>query len=146
MKTLLMIVRYCQIAYLIKCVKQSYNQVGQEFGSFAFAWAVNCVSNKSKCAKSAVAVYRKEVKELSIVLISIALAITHFYVPITYHYHSIQSEICVTFVNITLPSRQSQNIGLTTNCLPYFTRCSNNKTLPEIELLTKFTSDKQIIK
>jgi len=36
------------------------------------------------------------------------LPITFFYVPKTYHYHSIRSEICLPFVNITLPSRQPQ--------------------------------------
>jgi hypothetical protein len=41
--------------------------------------------------------------------------------------------------SIILTPRQSQNAGLTTGCLPYLTRCSNNKTLPEITLLSKFT-------
>jgi hypothetical protein len=49
-------------------------------------------------------------------------------------------------MNVTLPSRQSQNTGLTTSFLPYITRCANNKILPGITLLTKFTPDKLIIK
>jgi hypothetical protein len=46
------------------------------FGSFAFACVVGLVSRKSKCAKLAVAVYRKVVKDVSILLIFIALTIT----------------------------------------------------------------------
>ena len=46
------------------------------FGSFAFACGVGLVSRKSKCAKLATAVYRKVVKDVSILLIFIALTIT----------------------------------------------------------------------
>jgi len=42
-------------------------------------------------------------------------------------------------MNIILPARQSQITGLTTSWLPYITRCSDNKILPGIALLTKFT-------
>ena len=73
-----------------------------------------------------------------------SLLITCFYVPKTYHYHTILSEPVITNVNIhswnlLLSSPQSQNTGLTTSCLPYVTRCSDNKVLPEIALLSKFT-------
>jgi hypothetical protein len=46
------------------------------FSSFAFACGVGLVSRKSKCAKLATAVYRKVVKDVSILLIFIALTIT----------------------------------------------------------------------
>ena len=49
-------------------------------------------------------------------------------------------------MNVTLPSRQSQNKGLTTSCLPYVTRCSNNKILPKLHCYRNLHRNKLIIK
>jgi hypothetical protein len=46
------------------------------FGSFAFVCGVGLVLRKSKCVKLAVVVYRRVVKDVSILLIFIALTIT----------------------------------------------------------------------
>ena len=56
--------------------KQNKSKGASEFGTFAFACALGCVSRKSKCAKCAVAVYYVVVSMESISLISFTLAIT----------------------------------------------------------------------
>ena len=53
-------IRLCAVSLLIMgsyVDEQIYKKGAREFGSFAFAYGLGHVSRKSKCAKSAVAVY-----------------------------------------------------------------------------------------